>query len=544
MGSRQIEEVDVLLVGAGFASFTLLNRLRKLGYNVRIFEKGSACGGIWYWNCYPGARVDTDTPIYQLFDKELWEGFTFKERYAGWQELRQYFEYVEEKWNIKAHTSYNKHVDSATFDEQRQQWLVECADGTEVYAKWFLPCIGFASRRYTPPFKGLGNFKGEIYHSAIWPQHGVNLKGKRIAEVGTGASGIQIIQEVGDKSKELTIYLRTPNLCLPMNQCPLDPEEEARKKRDGTYERLIEATRHTFAGFTYDFMEKNTFDDSPEEREKVYHKLMVEDGGFKFWLATYKDMLFDLKANAEAYKFWRSQVLKRIKDPEKQKLFAPETPPHPWGTKRPSLEQRFYEVIDQPHVKVIDVNAHPITGVTEKGIVTDLGETEVDVIILATGFDSVTGSLAQLNIQGTTGGTIADHWKDGTKTSLGIAMPGFPNMFFLYGPQAPTAFSSGPSCTQFQAEWVEEVFKLIKERGITRLEATSEAEEDWCRRMQEKWDASLFPMAKSWYQGANIPGRKVEPLNWSGGMVEYVGSLDKSLENDLQGWKYEEGRKA
>ena len=340
------------------------------------------------------------------------------------------------------------------------------------------------------------------------------MKGKRIAEVGTGASGIQVIQEVGDKAKELTVFLRTPNLCLPMNQRTLDPEEEERKKKDGTYQKEIEATRHTFAGFTYDFIQRNTFDDTPEERAKIYHKLMVEDGGFKFWLATYKDMLFDLKANKEAYDFWRKQVLMRIKDPKKQALLAPEVPPHPWGTKRPSLEQRFYEVVDQPHVKIIDVNESPIEEVTATGIRTKDGLTEVDVIILATGFDSVTGSLAQLNIVGTDGGTIADHWKDGTRTAMGIAMPKFPNMFFLYGPQAPTAFSSGPSCTQFQAEWVEETFKIIQEKGITRLEATQESEDDWCRRMNEEWDATLFPMAKSWYQGANIPGRKVEPLNW------------------------------
>lgn len=402
---------------------------------------------------------------------------------------------------MNEHITYNKHVDSAVFDETSKMWLVECSDGSEIYCKWFIPCIGFASRRYTPPIQGLGNFRGDIYHSAVWPQHGVNLKGKRIAQIGTGASGIQIAQEIGDKAKQLTIFQRTPNMCLPMNQRKLDPKEEEEKKKNGTYEREIEKTRHTFAGFTYDFLEKNTFDDSPEEREALYHKLMVEEGGFKFWLNTYKDMLFDEKANQEAYNFWRKTVLKRITDPEKQRLLAPEQAPHPWGTKRPSLEQHFYETVDKPHVKIIDVNEHPVQEVTEKGIKTDLGEVEYDVIILATGFDSVTGSLAQLNIQGINGGTIADHWKNGTRTSMGIAMPEFPNMFFLYGPQAPTAFSNGPSCTQFQAEFLEKFFKQIQDEKIVRAEATQEYEDDWCKRMHEKWDASLFPRAKSWYQG-------------------------------------------
>ncbi|KAK5112582.1 hypothetical protein LTR62_003896 [Meristemomyces frigidus] len=523
MGSMgEPQYCDVLLVGAGFASFTLLNRLRKLGLD--------------HWNCYPGARVDSDTPIYQLFDKELWEDFTFKERYAGWPELRRYFKHVEKKWNIEDHTEYNKHVDGAIFDEKKHMWTVECSDGTEINCRWFIPCIGFAARRYQPPIQGLSEFKGDVYHTAVWPQHGVNLKGKRVAQIGTGASGIQCAQEIGPIAKSLTLYQRTPNFCLPMNQRPLDPKEEEQKKKNGDYEKAMNDTRKTFSGFTYEFADKNTFDDSPEEREKFYNHLLNELGGFHFWLGGYKDYLFDDAANMEAYKFWRKTVLKRIKDPEKQKLLAPEVPPHPWGTKRPSLEQRIYEVLGQDNVEIIDVNEYPIERVEANGLVTKKGLVEVDVLVLATGFDSVTGSLGQLNIRATDGTTIADHWKDRLQTSMGIAIPGFPNMFFLYGPQAPTAFSNGPSCTQFQAEFVEEAFKRIRADGITRFEATKEAEDDWTKRMHEKWDASLFPKAKSWYSGANVPGKRVEPLNWAGGMPDYCAALYGSLDHDYQGW--------
>jgi cation diffusion facilitator CzcD-associated flavoprotein CzcO len=300
-----------------------------------------------------------------------------------------------------------------------------------------------------------------------------------------------------------------------MNQRKLDPKEEEEKKKNGWYEKQLNKTYNTFSGFTYDFQDRKTFDDTPEEREKFFHHLMVEEGGFHYWLNTYSDMLFDQKANDEAYNFWKKTVRKRIPDPKKAELLAPEQAPHPWGTKRPSLEQNFYEVVSMNHVDIVDVNADPIVEVTEKGIRTrDSGVVEVDVIILATGFDSVTGSLAQLNIQGTTGGTIADHWKNGTRTAMGIAIAEFPNMFFMYGPQAPTAFSNGPSCTQVQAEWVEDTIKRFEAEGIQRFEAKPGTEEDWCRRMKEKWDASLFPLAKSWYQGSNIPGKRVEPLNW------------------------------
>jgi cation diffusion facilitator CzcD-associated flavoprotein CzcO len=532
MGSIQepIPEVDALIVGAGFGSFTVINRLRKQGLKCKIYEKGARSGGIWFWNCYPGARVDTDSPIYQLFDKELWEDWTFKERYElaplsyldtadikhrypGGKELKKYFEYVDQKWGLSKDIEYNMHVDGAVFDENLNKWLVETSSGEQIYCRWFIPCIGFAARRYTPPINGLGNFRGDIYHTAIWPQHDVNLKGKRVAQIGTGASGIQVIQTIGPVVKNLTVFQRTPNYCLKMEQRQLDHEEEQRKKKAGTYDEAIEMTRHTFAGFTYDFREKDTFDDTPEEREKFFQDLF-DSGGFLFWLATYQDMLFDQKANDEAYKFWRKEVLKRIPDPKKAALLAPEKPPHPWGTKRPSLEQNVYEVFSLPHVDIIDVNESPVLEITGTGLRTKEGLIEVDVIILATGFDSVTGSLGQLNIRGVDGSSIADHWKDGTTTSLGIAMHNFPNMFFLYGPQAPTAFSSGPSCTQFQAEWVEKTIKELREKGVVYFEATKEAEMDWTRRMHEEWNKTLFPLAKSWYQGANIPGRKVEPLNW------------------------------
>jgi cation diffusion facilitator CzcD-associated flavoprotein CzcO len=405
-------------------------------------------------------------------------------------------------------------VDGASFDEKTNMWTVECSDGTITRARWFIPAIGFAARRYTPPVAGLSNFRGDVYHTGVWPQYQVNLKGKRVAQIGTGASGIQVIQEIGAATSHLTIYQRTPNYALPMNQRKLDPEEEKKKKESGLYEKSHAQCFKTFAGFDYDFSEKNTFDDSPEEREAFYHKLLIEEGGFKFWLATYKDMLFDQKANDEAYKFWRQSVLKRVKDPKKAAMLAPEVPPHPWGTKRPSLEQNFYEVVSLPHIDIIDVNQTPIQEVTETGIRTKDGLVEVDVIILATGFDSVTGSLAQLNIRGTDGSTIADHWKDGLRTSMGIAIPKFPNMFFLYGPQAPTAFSNGPSCVQVQAEFIARTIKDLRANGVNRIEAKEEAEADWYRRMNEVWDKSLFPLAKSWYQGANIPGKRVEPLNW------------------------------
>ncbi|KAF4301976.1 Pyridine nucleotide-disulfide oxidoreductase [Botryosphaeria dothidea] len=547
MGSIQnapkgIREVDVLIIGAGFAAFNIMNRLRKQGLSIKIFEKGSGSGGIWHWNQYPGARVDSDSPIYQLFDSELHKGFTFKERYSDWKELKRYFQYVEQQWDLLKDIEYNRCVEGAQFDESKKKWLVECTDGTQVYCRWLIAAIGFAAKKYTPKINGLGDFQGELYHTAVWPQWGVNLKNKRIAVIGTGASGIQTIQEAGPQASHLTIYQRTPNYCLPMNQHPLDPAEEEKKKAAGEYDAALRQCYNTFAGFTYEWVERDTFDDTPEQREAFFHNLLIEQGGFKFWLGGYRDMLFDDAANDAAYDYWRRSVQRRVPDPRKAELLAPKQKPHPWGTKRPSLEQNFYEVVSLPHIDLVDVNAAPIQEITETGIRTADGELrEFDMIVLATGFDAVTGSLGQLNIRNAQGESVAQHWRDGLRTAMGIALGGFPNFFYTYGPQAPTAFSNGPTCTAVQAEWIDRAVQMARKSGVERLEPKREAEEEWTRAVRDKWDNSLFPRAKSWYQGANIPGRRVEPLNWAGGMPAYIKALHDSLENGFQGWKTDVG---
>jgi len=337
----------------------------------------------------------------------LYDDFTYKERYPSWPEIRRYFEHVDRLEGIRQHFDFNKNVESAHFDESKGKWLVECADGSTTVCRWFFPCLGFASKKYIPRIPGMGNFKGEMHHTGAWPQHGLYMKGKRVAIIGTGATGIQCAQEIGDEVKHLTIYQRTANMTLPMNQYKLDPAEERKKKDEGWYDAEYEKCKHTFTGLPYDFLPKGTFDDSPEERYKQFYDLMVTQGGFRFWLGTYKDTLFVQEANDEAYKFWRDETRKRIKDPKKQMILCPDQPPHPIGTKRMSLEQSFYEIVDQDHVDVIDISKSKIVRFEEDGIVTeDEGLVQHDIIVLATGFDGVSGSLGQLNICDTKGETI------------------------------------------------------------------------------------------------------------------------------------------
>ncbi len=277
-----------MIVGGGFGAIALLRKLLDNGFDATVYampcpttrarafsclrqhtnlhahlfryEKGSSFGGIWHWNCYPGARVDTDTPVYQFFEKKLYDDFTYKERYPSWPDLRDYFEHVDRKEGLRKYFTFNKNVDTAHFDEKRRQWRVICSDGSETYCRWFLPCLGFASKKYIPRLPGLGDFKGEVHHTGAWPQYGLNLKGKRIAQIGTGATGIQCAQEIGDDAKHLTIYQRTPNMTLPMNQYKLDPAEERKKKDNGEYDAEFEKCKTTFSGLPYDFLTKATFE--------------------------------------------------------------------------------------------------------------------------------------------------------------------------------------------------------------------------------------------------------------------------------------------
>lgn len=505
--------IDILLVGAGFSGrqrrsiiqtadseppgIYQLYYYRKLGYSVRVFEAAPDLGGTWYSNRYPGARVDSDHPHYQLSLPELWQDWTWRERYPGQLELLEYFKYVDKKLDVKKDVSFNTRVVSASFDQQEERWIVVTENGLVVRPRFFVLCVGFAAKSYTPDFKGLDKFEGVWYHSSKWPQEGVDLKNKRVGVIGTGtqrlyigrcsstykrltgASGVQVIQEVGPEAAHLTVFQRTPNLALPMRQKKLDAEVQAQQKI--IYPTLFRRRLQTGSkcddlnsfsqlnslidGFSYDRYPKPLFSATLEERLLRWEDLWAQ-GGFHFTGENFNDYSTNEDANREIYNFWRDKVRLRINDPKLQEKLAPTIPPHPLGAKRASLEQvcrqflgaiymcsyqlqwqSYFEVFNQKNVTLVDLNDCGISEMTSKGIMTEDGvEHELDVLVLATGFDSVTGSLTQIDIRGVDGVTIAEKWKEGVHTYLGLCSVGFPNMFFTYGPQAPTAFSNGPTC--------------------------------------------------------------------------------------------------
>jgi len=530
-------EFDVLIIGAGFAGIYQLDRLRSLGHSVKILEAGPELGGIWYWNCYPGARVDTEGPIYQFSYKDLWKDWEYKVLYPDWTEVREYFAYLDRKLDISKDVRFNTRVVSAHFHSHHNRWVVRASDGTTVRCTYLVPCLGFASKPYIPSIPGLEHdeFEGRLHHTALWPQEGVDFTGKRVAVIGTGASGVQVVQEAARDAAQLTLFQRTPNLAIPMGQRKLTPADQAAIKA-GLPERF-ETRGNTFAGFDFDFMPTNAVDLTPEERTAGYERLW-QAGGFRFWLAVYQDTLFDPKSNDYAYAFWRDKTRARIKNPALAEKLAPTTPPHPFGVKRPSLEQNYFDVFNQDNVALVDLNDTPIQSITERGILTSDGvEREFDVIVLATGFDAVSGGLTAIDIRGTDGTLLRDKWASGVRTHLGVATAGFPNMLFVYGPQSPSGFCNGPTCAEIQGEMIVETLDHLLKNGRRRIEATPEAEAEWTRHVAELVAPTLFLHANSWYIGANIPGKPVQMLNYPGGLPLYQQKYAESKANNFAGFQ-------
>lgn len=528
--------VDVLIVGAGFSGLHLLQKLRKLDFRAKIYESGSGLGGTWHWNRYLGARVDSDCTFYQYSQDDIWKGFDWTERFPAQPELERYFKHVDDKLNLSKDILFNTTVTSAEFCHSRDQWLVKTdVDGITTWANVFILCTGAADYKYTPSFPGLHKYKGITCHTKAWPKS-LNVADKRVAVIGTGASGIQVIQEVASDVRHLTVFQRTPNMALPMQQSSI---EDQRNWKFPPYEKrqeILTNSRTTFSGLDMDYKQLNGADATPEERRAVFKDLFTR-GGFHFVAANYQDILLNRETNTAAYEFWCEATRARINDPIRKDILAPLIPPHPFGAKRNSLEQNYYEVFNQDNVDIIDVRKYPIIEITEEGIKTaDGNETNVDIIIFATGFDALTGAILNIEIKTDDNKSLQDKWRNGVWTNVGMTTADFPNMFFLYGPQAPTSFANGPSLAEIQGDWIVRLLAYMRNKNKTKIVATGEAERNWKKMIIEFWNMSLCPEAESWYQGANIPGKTKEPLIFAGGIPRYVEHLEESAKNDYSGF--------
>ncbi|ESZ97714.1 cyclopentanone 1,2-monooxygenase [Sclerotinia borealis F-4128] len=502
-----LENLDALVVGAGFAGLYQLHSLRKLGYNCKVVELGGGVGGVWYWNNYPGARVDIHVPLYEYGFGGLYKDFTWTERFPERSELLRYFDYVDKKLDLSKDIVLNTGVTHAKFDIKASRWNVTLTTGEVCDCKFLILCTGALTKLFVPDFEGR------------WPQEGVN----------TAVS-------------HLTVFQRTPNICLPMQQRPLIEIEQNTSKANGTYDEIYKTRPKYHAGLDYDFIQRNCIEDSPDKRRETFEQL-YSDGGFRPWLGTYKDILFNQESNDAAYSFWAERCRERITDPKKKDLLAPllENQIHTFGTKRPSLEQNFYEVCNQENVDIIDILANPIDTFTETGICMENGEEyHFDTIVLATGYDALTGGFTGIDIVGTDGRSIAEKWKDGIKTYLGMTMVNFPNLFMTYGVQAPSTFANGPVMSEIQGTFITRTIHHLNtcDPPICTIEPTHLSEESWHRKIIDLAAPSLFARTKSWYMGSNIPGKKIEMGGYMGGVPAFSRELEGAMEGGMEGEKW------
>lgn len=510
MGSISQLDYDAIIVGSGFGGCYVLQHLRKAGFKCLVIDDAADLGGVWYWNCHEGARVDTPVPLYEFSDPTVWEDWTWSEKYPGRNELRRYFAHVESKLDLKKDVLFNTRVVGADFDQDTHSWSVLDNSGVTRTARYFILCTGFAAKPFIPAVEGVDSFEGVSCHTSKWPQGGIDFSGKRVGVVGNGSSGLQVIQEIGPKVGHMTVFQRSPTYALPMRQSPLKENDQVKAE----YPHLFDIRRKKFAGLTTEFSPDSALDKSDQERENFFEKIWTS-GGLSFWLATYQDVIRDTEANKYAYQFWRKKTLPRIKRPELAELLAPEKPPYYFGTKRATLEQRYYEIYNSENVDLIDAKANPIEKVVSNGVITKDGKLrELDVLIFATGFDSVTGGILSIDIKGVDGLSLKQKWKNGTYTHLGMMTAGFPNMMFLYGPQGPTSFCNGPTCAEVQGDWIVSTITSLRDQANSHIDVTDKAEQDWRRLVNQIGEMTLLPQTKSEYMGTNIPGKpkgKVPP---------------------------------
>ncbi|KAK1520331.1 uncharacterized protein CCOS01_10450 [Colletotrichum costaricense] len=530
MGSLSSPEYDVIIVGGGFAGCYTLDQLRKAGFKTLVIDDAADLGGVWYWNCYAGARVDTPVPLYEFSEEEIWRPWTWSEKYPGREEIRNYFQHVESKLHLKKDVMFNTHVVSADFDKIGSHWTITTGDKSILTARYFILCTGFAAKPNIPDFKGLDSFTGTSCHTSKWPQEGIDFKGKRVGIVGNGSSGLQVIQEIAPEVEHLTVFQRSPTYALPMRQVPLSIEDQKKE----TYKELYELRKNTFAGLDFEFNPQACAETTAKERQAFFEEIWAK-GGLSFWLGTYQDVIRNREANQHAYEFWRSKVLERVHKPAMQELLAPEKPPYYFGTKRATLEQRYYEVYNCDNVALIDTKANAIAEVVPDGVFTADGELhKFDVLILATGFDSVTGGILAIDIKGENGQSLKEKWAKGTTTHLGMMTAGFPNALFVYGPQGPTSFCNGPTCAELQGGWIRDTLVHLRKNGKRYINPRPDVEQEWRELVNRIGDETLLPQTKSEYMGTNIPGKPKEMLNFLGGVVEYTRRINDSLNTGLQ----------
>lgn len=522
---------DAVVVGAGFAGLHMLHRLRQLGLKVRVFEAGTGVGGTWYWNRYPGARCDFESIDYSYeFDEGLQQDWEWSERYPAQPEILRYLNHVADRFDLRQDIELETRVEAASYDDAEQVWTVTTDTGVVATARYLFMATGALSLPQMPRFPGLEEFRGEWYHTANWPEEGVDFSGRRVAVIGTGSSGVQVIPKVAEQASHLYVLQRTAGFVVPARNKPIDKELVQRVKSD--YRSYRERARTGMLGIYFPCHEKGALDVSEAERRAVY-EAGWEAGGAAL-LNCFPDLLVNAEANETLAEFLREKIREMVHDSHTAEILTPRG--FAVGAKRMVNDTNYYQTYNRDNVTLVDVKADPITSITPQGIKTAEGGYEVDAIVFATGFDALTGPLLNIDITGRQGLSLREKWEAGPRTYLGIGVHGFPNMFVIAGPGSPSVMSNVVRSTEHHVEWLTELVRRLEESRPATIEPTLKAEDEWCKHLTELAQGTVFMTADSWYLGANVPGKPRVFMPYVGGVPRYREICEGIADNGYSGF--------
>jgi len=517
-------DYDTIVIGAGISGLYQLYRLRELGQKVRVFESGTGVGGTWYWNRYPGCRFDSESYSYGYsFSQELLDEWTWTEHFAPQPETERYLNHVADKFDLRRDIQLRSRVKSATWDEGHLAWEITLEDGQRCRSRYLITAVGPLSAPTLPRLVGVEDFRGEAYHTGLWPKHPVSFAGRRVAVIGTGATGVQVITEIAKTAGHLTVFQRRPNWCTPLHNRPIT-EAEMAEIRQG-YPALFQRCRETAACFLHTTDPRGTFEVSPEERE-AFWEILYSSPGFAIWLGNFRDMLIDREANALFSAFVADKIRQRVKDPRVAELLIPRD--HGFGTRRVPQESGYYEVYNQPNVELVSILDTPIERITPTGLRTSDREFAFDIIVFATGFDAITGSLDRIDIRGVGSQNLKERWKGGLETFMGVMINDFPNLFMVMGPH--TALGNIPRSIEYNVEWIRDLLGYLERRGLRVADARRDAVDEWTAFVKKKGEGLLANEVDSWMTGVNmnVEGKHVRIIaRYSGTAPEYREWADR-----------------
>ncbi|MFB7208987.1 flavin-containing monooxygenase [Streptomyces sp. NPDC056255] len=526
-----VPEYDALVVGAGFGGLYALHQLRAHGFSCHAFETGDDVGGTWYWNRYPGARCDVESLDYcYSFSAELHAEWDWSERFATQPEILRYAGHVADRFDLRPMISFETRVISAVWEEEGRTWLLTTDTGHRARARFLVTAVGCLSASRIPDLPGLDTFGGEVHHTGRWPHEGVDLAGKRVAVIGTGSSGIQAVPELAANAANLTVFQRTPNYSLPARNRPLSGRESWRAKTE--LEELRTYARTGFSGFYIASTGRSALDVGEEERRAVFERKWAI-GGTEI-MSVFKDILTDGKANEHLAEFVREKIREAVADPETARKLVPVD--HPIGTKRICVDTGYFSTYNRENVDLVDLRAEPLVEITEDGIRTEAGTYPADVLVLATGYDAMTGPLTRIDIRGTGGRALKEQWASGPRSYLGLSVAGFPNLLTVTGPGSPSVLVNMVRAVEQHVDWIVDCLRQLREDGVERIEARPEAQDSWVAHVNEVADTTLYPRANSWYVGANVEGKARVFMPYAGGLNNYRERCEEVARSGYQGF--------